>query len=131
MDTRPDVAPAGTVAEIEVVVADVTDASVTLNASLSLVGRVSKLMPSTVTAAPAAPIVGVKPVIDGAPKAADTVKGVLLVADPDGVVTAIDPLVAAAGTVATSCVVLADTTVAGVPLNVTAFWAVTVLKPVP
>ena len=56
-----------------------------------------KLLPVTVTAAPIPPLVGVKSVIVGAGM---TVKLVLLVAVPPGVVTAIGPVVAPAGTVA-------------------------------
>ncbi len=81
----------------------------------------SKFVPLTVTAAPGVPIVGVKPVIVGASAAVPTTKGVLLVADPSGVVTAIVPLVAPAGTLVVIDVAVDAVTVAGVPLNVTVF----------
>lgn len=75
--------------------AEVTPARVRLNFTLLLVSTVSKLLPSIVTAVPAGPIVGVKPVIAGAPEVlAPTVKEVLLVAEPLGEVTAIGPVVA-------------------------------------
>jgi hypothetical protein len=52
---------------------------------------------------------------------AETVNDPLLVADPDGVVMAMVPVVAPEGTVVTISVVVADVTVALVPWNVTAF----------
>jgi hypothetical protein len=53
------------------------------------------------------------------------------VADPAGAVTAIDPVVAPAGTVVTICVAVDAVTVAFVPLNVTVFWPGVALNPVP
>ena len=55
-----------------------------------------KFEPLIVTAVPAAPLVGVKLAIEGA---WTTVKSIELVAVPPGVVTAIRPVVAPAGTV--------------------------------
>ena len=86
-----------------------------------MVGAVSKLVPVTVTDAPAWPTDGVKPVMAGAPEPAVTVKGLALVADPAGAVTAIGPVVAAAGTIAESWVDVAAVTDAAIPLKVTVF----------
>jgi hypothetical protein len=61
-----------------------------------------KFVPVIVTGVPAAPIVGVKLVMVGALLEDVTVNGLPLVAEPDGVVTAIVPVVAPDGTVATS-----------------------------
>ena len=96
----PDVALAGTVVLTWVFVALVTAACEVLNVTLSL-ARMSKLVPLMDTAVPAVPMAGVKLVIVGAPEFAATVKLVVLVADPEGLVTVIGPVVAAAGTVAT------------------------------
>lgn len=86
-----------------------------------------------VTAVPAVPIVGVKLVMVGAPCDPPEVtrKFVLLVAEPVSIVTPIGPVVAPAGTLATSCVDEADVTVAGTPLNVTVFSPTVAPKPVP
>ena len=73
-----------------------------------------KFAPFTTTVVPAVPVAGVKPVIRGA-----TVKLVALVAVPPGVVTAIGPVVALAGTVAVICVLESTWKVAAVPLNLT------------
>ena len=83
-----------------------------------------------VTEVPPTPIVGEMLLIVGAELAA-TVNDVLLVADPDGVVTAIVPVVAPEGTEVTISVVVEDVTVAAVPLNVTVFWLGVALKPIP
>ena len=83
---------------------------------------VSKLVPVIVTVVPGAPIVGVKFVIVGAPEAADvTVNALLLVIEPTGQLTPIGPVVAPAGTMVTSCVRVAEITVAPTPLKVTVF----------
>ena len=76
-----------------------------------------------VTAVPGAPIVGVKLVIVGAPSAplVVTVKGAPVVAEAEPMVTEIRPVVAPVGTVTTSWVVVAEVTVAAVPLNLTVF----------
>jgi hypothetical protein len=60
-----------------------------------------------------------------------TVNAAVLVAVPAGPVTLIVPVVADPGTVATICVVVAETTVAATPWNLTVFWAGVALKPVP
>ena len=56
-----------------------------------------KFVPVIVTAVPAAPLVGLKPVIVGV--GPETVKLLVLVAVPLGVVTVIAPVLALAGTV--------------------------------
>src|SRR5262245_29566503 len=83
------------------------------------------------TAVPAAPIVGEKALIVGAPVEAVTTKDVALVAEPAGVVTASGPVVAPDGTLTTSCVAVAEVTLAAIPLKVTVFWLAVVLNPVP
>jgi len=86
----PVVAPAGTSARIEV-------AESTMKAALTVLKATAvapvKLVPVIVTTVPAGPLAGVKLVMVGA----DTVKLVLLVAVPPGVVTRIGPVVAPAG----------------------------------
>jgi len=91
---------------------------------------VSKFVPLIVRLVPEVPIVGVKLLIVGAVDAV-TVKGPLLVAEPEGVVTAMEPVVAPDGTVVTICVVVAEVIVAATPLNVTVFWLAVVLNDVP
>jgi hypothetical protein len=73
-----------------------------------------------VTLVPATPIVGVNPVIVGAP-GVPTTNAVLLVAVPAGEVTLIGPVVAPAGTEVTIRVAVAEVIVAVTPLNVTVF----------
>src|SRR5258708_22434245 len=120
-EIRPDVPP-GALATMLAVDAETAAARVRLNFSLLLVAIGSKLLPVIVTALPAEPIEGVKPVITGAPEElAPTVKDVLLMAEPFGLVTVIGPVVAPAGTVVKICVVEAEVTVAGTPLNWTVF----------
>src|SRR5262249_29614545 len=99
----------------------------------------SKFVPVIVTDAPvparptvpATPELGVKPVMVGVPELVLTVKLVALAAEPPGVVTVIGPVVAPEGTEVTIWVVVADVTVATVPLNLTVFWLAVVLNPVP
>jgi hypothetical protein len=76
----------------------------------------SKLVPLIETAVPALAIDGVKEVIVGKPFELVTVNDVLLVALEDPTVTLIAPVVAPAGTVVTSCVDVAEVTVAATPL---------------
>src|SRR5262249_2496517 len=115
-----------------VAVAELTKERITLKLALSLATVVSKLFPVIVTEVPAAPIVGVNAVIVGAPVApAETLNEVALVADPIGLVTAIGPVVAPLGTLVTISVVLAETTVAAVPLKVKCFCTAVALKRVP
>ena len=90
----PDVAPTGTVAEIEVEEVTVKLALVPLK--VTVVTPV-KFVPVIVTGVPTGPLVGAKLVIVGGDS---TVNALELVAVPAGVVTLIDPEVAFAGTVA-------------------------------
>ena len=130
-DSRPEVAPPGTGTEMFVAVADVIGAGTMLNRRRLLVGVGSKLLPVIETFVPGVPIVGAKLVMEGAPLEVVTVKGALLVADPAGEVTAIAPVVAPRGTVATSSVGLADVIAAAVPLKVTVFAPGVESNPVP
>ena len=59
----------------------------------------TKLLPSICTDVPGGPLLGLNPLITGGGRST-TVKAVALVADPAGDVTAIGPVVALAGTVA-------------------------------
>ena len=126
----PDVAAGGTVVPSDVDVALPTTAAVALNRSALRFAVVSKFVPLTVTLVPITAVVGEKLVIVGADEAT-TVKAVALVALPDGVATAIVPVVAVAGTLVTICVVVELVTVAVTPLNVTVFWPGVALNPVP
>ena len=69
-----------------------------------------------VTGVPTVPIVGLNPVIVGAP-GVPTTKGVLLVAVPAGEVTLIGPVLAPDGTEVTMRVAVAEVTVAATPLK--------------
>jgi hypothetical protein len=91
---------------------------------------VSKFVPLIVTDVPAAPTDGLKPEIVGAIDVVTT-NEVLLFAEPFGDVIEMMPVVALAGTVTTSRVVVAEVTDAAVPLNVTVFCPGVALKPVP
>lgn len=86
------------------------------------------LVPVIVTDAPTGPLVGLKLLIVGG---VVTVKLLLLVAVLPLTVTAIAPDVAPDGTVTISFVVLAEVTVADVPLNLTALLVLVELKFVP
>ena len=99
---RPDPVPLGTVVDMDVPVEEPTEPRPTLNRKSFLLGVVSKFVPLTVTAVPTEPIVGVKPVMVGIALAEVTVKAMALETDPDGAVTAINPVVAPAGTDTTS-----------------------------
>jgi hypothetical protein len=129
-EIRPDPTFVGTVAFRVVAVAEVGSESVTLNLKKLSVGVVLKLVPVMETAVPGTPIVGVNEVMVGDFKL-PTTNDVLLVAVDADLVTLIGPVVAAVGTFVTSLVVVAETTVAAVPLNLTTFWLATALKPVP
>ena len=102
-----------------------------LNAALLLAATISKLVPVIATAVPDVAIVGVNPVMVGAPVGDDTTNGSLLMADPAGEVTLIVPVVAPAGTVVTICVAVEEVTVAATPLNTTVFWLGVELNPEP
>jgi hypothetical protein len=85
------IAPAGTVAVILIDVLTMKAPAVPLNVTAD---APAKLTPFIVTLVPTTPLAGAKLVIRGA-----TVKLVVLVAVPPGVVTAIGPVVALPGTV--------------------------------
>ena len=109
------VAPAGTVAEIDVAEVNVTVAAATPLKAITVAPV--RLVPVIVTLVPTGPLAGVKLVIAGG---GVTVKLPVLVAVPPGVVTLTLPVVAPAGTVVVICV--AETTVkadAAMPLNAT------------
>ena len=120
---RPDAAPGGTSVSIEVTLAKLRIPRVRLNSTLLLASVRSKFLPVMVTWVPAEPSVGLKSMIVGASGMAVTVKGMVVVAEPVGVVTLIGPDAAPVGTVVTICVAVAEMTVVGMPLNVTAFLA--------
>jgi hypothetical protein len=103
---------------------------VLLNFVWLFAGTSAKFVPVIVTEVPATPIVGENPVIVGG-SGTVTVNDDALVAEPEGLVTAIVPLVAPVGTVTSMLVVVDAVIVAAVPLNVTAFCAGVALKPVP
>lgn len=84
-----------------------------------------------VTVDPVSPEPGVKLVMVGAPESASTVKAVLVETEPPGAVTVMGPVVAVAGTVTTSCVVVAETMVDETPLKLTPFWLTVAPNPVP
>jgi hypothetical protein len=76
-------------------------------------------------------MVGLNAAMAGASGAVVTVKGVVLVAEPVGVVTMIGPDTAPDGTAVTIRVAVAEITIAGIPLNLTAFSPGVSLNPVP
>jgi hypothetical protein len=119
----------GVVTPIEVDVADVTLANSELTRTAFETSVVSKFVPLMLSAVPGEPMAGEKPVIVGAVE--PTTNEDVLVALPDGLVTAITPVVAPEGTVAMISVAVADVTCAAVPLKVTAFCEGVALKPVP
>jgi len=112
----PVVAPTGTIAVILVLEFTTKLATVVLN--LTRVAPV-KLVPVITTEVPTGPEVGVNLVIAGV-----TVKLLVLVVVPPGVVTAMGPVVAPVGTVAVIWVALLTVTVAFMPLNLTTVAAV-------
>src|SRR5207249_10053153 len=107
------VALAGTVAEICVAELTVNVALIPLN--VTDVAPV-KFVPLIVTVVPTGPLEGAKLVMVGG---FVTVKELLLVAVPSGVVTLTGPVVAPAGTAAEICVAEFTVKVAVVPLNFT------------
>jgi hypothetical protein len=127
----PEVAPPATVEESSLWVALLFDQSgPLLTLTLLSFGAVWKFVPEMLTTVPAGAISGVNPVTVGATSAA-TVKALLLVADPEAVVTLIAPVVALCGTTTPKRVVAAEVTVAATPLNRTVFSAGIGLNPVP
>src|SRR5262249_6387451 len=111
----------GIVAAIVVGVAELGRVSTTLTLTLLLSNVDSKFVPVMLRAAPGAAIEGVKRVMVGPPLELGTVNGLPLVAEPDGEVTEIGPVVAPAGTVVTIWLGLDEITVAAVPLKATVF----------
>src|SRR5262245_42662165 len=115
---RPEPTPTGTAVRNEVAVAVSTgEVRNSLNVTRLFAAVLSKFAPFTVTALPGTPMAGAKLVMIGAPPIAVTVKGSLAVAIPCGAARLIGPVVAPSGTVATSSVAVAATTVADTPLN--------------
>jgi len=114
---NPEVAPAGTLVVICPSLSTVYgEAVVPLNfTALAPV----KPLPLIATVAPVKPAVGVKPVTAGPPTTVKFgVPRLTVLAAPPAVITVIGPVVAPAGTVATSDVLL-QVVVAGTPLNFT------------
>jgi hypothetical protein len=83
---------------------------------------VLKFVPVIDIAVPGVATTGVKLVIVGAPVFVVTVKFVVVVKFPDGVVTFIVPVVAPVGTVTMSWFTVADVIVAALPLKLTVSW---------
>ena len=112
--SRPVVAPAGTIAWIEV--SEVTAKLALTPLNVTEVAPVNPV-PLIDTAVPTGPLAGAKPLIAGG---GITVNALLLVAVPAGVVTPICPVVAPAGAVAWIAVSEVTEKLALTPLNVTA-----------
>src|SRR5687768_2829882 len=126
---RPDPVPTGTVVVTVVGLASVAhDRTRLLKIALLFARLGSKFVPLMFTVLPGIPIVGLKLVIVGASDAA-TVKADPLVAEPAGDTTAIGPVVAPGGTVATISVGVASATFAAAPLKETAFSLAIALNP--
>src|SRR4029077_9276497 len=97
----------GIVVEMLVEDAEPIIAWLILTVALSVAEVLLKFVPVMVTDVPAAPTVGEKLVMVGAPRLLDpTVNEVLLVAEPAGLVATIGPVVAPVGTVVTIKLVL-------------------------
>jgi hypothetical protein len=129
----PVVAPLGTTAVTLVLETDVNAAAVPLN--FTEVTPV-KFVPWIVTVVPTLPFTGLKLEIVG--PVLVTVKLVLLVPVPEGVVIVILPVVAPVGTTAVTCPLFRNVNEAGVLLNFTEFtpvkfvpWIVTVVPTLP
>jgi hypothetical protein len=103
----------------------VTVAATPLTCTASLAAVVLKFVPVMVTEVPTGPLVGTKLVIVGG---VVTVKEPPLVAVRPPTATVTVPVVAPLGTVTTSCVPVAEVTVAEVPLNLTVLFVLVVLK---
>lgn len=125
----PEVAPAGTMTVNRVVLAAATSAVVLLNLTVLLDGVALKLVPLIVTVVPTVPRVGLKLMMVGAGRV--TMKLLLLTAVCPATLTVIFPVVAPVGTATVSCVVVAVSTVAAVPWNLTVFRVGTCEKLVP
>ena len=128
----PVVAPAGTVQTICVALAELTAAVPPGNATVLPAVVATKFVPVIVTEVPAGPLVGLRPVIVGAPvAAAGTVNSLTLVHVPPGVAMLIRPVVAPTGTEQVISVVVMVSTTAVTPLNATAVAPAVVSKLVP
>src|SRR5690349_4259329 len=98
----PELVLPGTTVVKFVVLAPVADTAVfVFNLSRSFAGTGSKFSPVISIGVPAVPTAGVKLVILGSPPLLVTVNGALEVAVPNGLVTAMGPVVALSGTVVT------------------------------
>jgi hypothetical protein len=129
--TRPELVAAGTVVERDVVVdPERANVGVRLTFSRLFWSAESKFVPAMVRAVPIVAIADDKLAMVGA-FALATVKAVALLADPDGLVTAIVPVVAETGTVTVSFDAVAADTIAEAPLNVTVLLAGVGLNPTP
>lgn len=122
----PLVAPVGTATTNCVTVAELTVADWPLNLTALLVLVALKFVPLIVTEVPIGPTDGVKLAITG-----PTVKLLPLVAVFPSAVMLIVPVVAPVGTDVTSCVVVAELTVAAVPLKLIESLAATESNVVP
>ncbi len=113
----PEVAPAGTLVTmlVPLLTAKVEDTPLNFTEVAPV-----KFVPVRLTVIPTAPLAGAKPEIVGAGGGAVTVKLVAEEAVPPGVVMAMGPVAAPAGTVVVTCVALLTVKVAAVPLKVTA-----------
>jgi hypothetical protein len=121
----PVVASTGTATISVVVVAAVTFAALPLNLTMFSPITVLKFVPVIVMIVPEVPLVGEKPDMVGI---VSTVKSLTEVAVCVPTSTVILPVVAPAGAVTVSVVVVAAVTLALVPLNLTVFSLVTMLK---
>jgi hypothetical protein len=119
----------GVVTPIELDVAELTFANNELTRTAFETGVFSKFVPLMLRAVPGKPICGENPLIVGVVE--PTANDAELAALPEGLVTAIGPVVAPEGTVTTISVAVAEATCAATPLNVTAFCDGVELKPVP
>src|SRR5262245_10722217 len=126
----PEPVAAGTAKVSAVGVTDVVAAAFWLSLTAVAPPAALKFAPLTVTTVPAAPEVGVKFVIVGAPGAVTTKSDALATVLP-ATVTVTFPVVAPAGTVTESDAAVAALTAAATPLNETVFCAAFALKPVP
>ena len=115
----PEVEEDPKVAEIEELEAALTGTLTVLIFAESFCRFASKFTPVIVRAPPGAAMAGEKLEMLGRFPGAVTEKEFVELAVPAGAVTAMAPLVAPAGTVATICVELAESIVACAPLKVT------------
>jgi len=114
MEIGPEVAPAGTVVAILLIVDVVTAALTPLNETILFAGVVLKFIPVIVTGVPTAPLDGLKPLKVGE---GNTLKFVALNKVTPLTVTEILPVVAPTGTTAVRLVEVAFVTTADILLN--------------